>query len=244
MQILTNKRSNTLPVIFLASLAAIGVSFISNLIVLGFLSQLNRKPVPNLVQLQDGQTIQVASMGSSERTPEVIQRFASDTMTLMFNWSGQLPAETPEQAANPKPDPGVPIVAARRGSGKVTTATWQASFALSEDFRKEFLQKVAELTPADIFSRSSQVVLIPRSISAPEQVAKGEWKLAMVANLVTLETTNGAGRAIPFNKEIFIRAVDTPPLAQEAAPLAKLVYRIRQSQLEIYAIRDLERGNL
>jgi hypothetical protein len=99
--------------------------------------QLSLRKPPNFVQMIDGEPL--AATDDLARDPEVIRQFLSTTMTSMFNWSGTLPAQSIEEAAKPKPDPGITIRTPQGGSQKVTTSSWVASFAISEDFRKGFL---------------------------------------------------------------------------------------------------------
>lgn len=205
----------------------------------GNFSTLARKKPPSLVQLETGKAITVAPLGSTERSPKVVQKFAIDTMTLMMNWSGTLPATTVEEAANPKRDPGVNV-----GRSKVSTSTWQASFALSEDFRKEFLNKLAILTPTGVFQGNVQVTLVPLNVQPPQQIASGKWKIKMVANLVVFDRTDNLGNVIPFNKEVFVQAVEAPDPPAETTGITAVIYAVRSSGLEIYAIRDLEKENL
>ena len=72
------------------------ITFFLLILLYGSYSQLNKKPPPSLVQLETGKGIKVTPLGNSERTPQVISRFVSDTMTLMMNWSGSLPPTTIE----------------------------------------------------------------------------------------------------------------------------------------------------
>lgn len=214
-----------------------------------WLSRLSRKSPPSLVQMLDGRVLRVAPMESSDRTPETIKHFVGQTMALMFNWSGTLPP-TPESGQKnvPKPDPGVPIKTESIGSGgeKVTTPSWEASFALSESFRPEFLQKLATLTPRSIFSGGTQVVLMVTHLSEPQKLAPGKWKVKTVANLLTFDQGDNTGKAIPFNKDVYVRSIDTPllPLPNGVSSLHQTAYQIRQAGLEIYAIRDLQREEL
>lgn len=205
--------------------------------------RIGNKAVPTLVQMADGRATKVVALGSKERTPQTIRRFTSDALTLMFNWSGTLPPQTSEETKDPKIDPGVKL---GQESNLLSTTSWQAGFALAEDFRSDFLVKVAELTPRDVFTGNTKAVLITRHLSEPEQIKAGTWKLQVVGDLVFFNAQDNAGNSIPFNKEVFVQAVEPPstPLGELATSLEKTVYGIRQSGLEIYAIRELERNNL
>lgn len=203
----------------------------------------SRKEIPTLVQLVDGRAVKVAAMGNQERSPETIVRFVKETLTLMFNWSGKLPGANLEQTQSREPDLGKQIGS---NANLVTTASWQAGFAFSEDFRTSFLEKVAQLTPREVFSGNAQAVLIIRHISEPELIEKGRWKVQLIGDLAFFNSQDDAGRAIPFNKEVFVQAIAVPvsPLGESASVLEKTIYGVRQAGLEIYAIRELERKNL
>jgi hypothetical protein len=209
----------------------------------GATSRIARQKPPSLVQLETGQAIAVAPLGNKERTPQVISTFVVQTLTLMMNWSGKLPPQTVKEASNPKVDEGVPIKL-DRGTKKVTTSAWTSSFALSEDFRPNFLHKIASLTPQSVFSGKTKVILVPLEVGVPEKLAEGKWKVKLIANLVTLSEGDNVGKTIPFNKEVFVQAVEAPPPPPSATDLVKAVYQVRQSGLEIYGIRDLSREDL
>ena len=237
-------RSDTLALFTVGTFLLHLLAFVILFLLYGSYSQLSRKAPPSLVQLESGKSIKVAQLGSLERTPQVLLRFVSDTMTLMMNWSGNLPATTVEDAVEPKPDSGVDIRSISNSRGKVTKGAWQASYALSSDFRKEFLELLAEITPSGVFKGKTQVVFVPQYFQQPVKIAEGKWKVRMIANLTMFEQSNKLGEVIPFNKEIFVRAVEAPSSPNKVDGLEAVVYQVRSSGLEIYAIRDLPQENL
>jgi len=201
------------------------------------------KAPPTLVQLVDGRPIRVAPTDHLEREAETVRRFVADTLALMMDWSGYLPPQSPEEAKKPQPDPGMNI----QGGGRLTTAAWQAGFSLAPELRREFLKRLAEITPREVFGGGTQIVLVTQYIGNPVQIAPGKWKLVVLASLVTFKRSEALGDAVPFNKEVFVRASEPPALpegAQNASTLQKTIYRIRQAGLEIYAIRDFRRPEL
>ncbi|MGB3761282.1 MAG: hypothetical protein WBA07_33725, partial [Rivularia sp. (in: cyanobacteria)] len=62
--------------------------------------------------------------------------------------------------------------------------------------------------------------------------------------LNVFDQTNNLGEVIPFNKEIFVRAVVAPYSPVNTSNLAEVIYQVRASGLEIYAMRDLSEENL
>lgn len=201
-------------------------------------NRLAAKPAPSLVQLASGKSIQVIAVGSKDRTPDVILNFTKDTLSLLLTWTGTLPNLEGEEAA---PDPGVSISGASGSeSTRITTSAYQAGFALSEDFRKEFLLELGEIMPNGIFANgAAQVVFVPLEISQPTQIEPGKWRLSLVANLMVFDQQSVLGEPIPFNKEIFVQAVEPPEFNADLVGFAQAIQQIRASGLEIYAIRDL-----
>lgn len=225
--------------------SALGLGVLNLLLLLGLFAAMNRlsqKAPPSLVQTVDGRSIVTNAMESKERTPIVIRRFTIDTMTMLLSASGKLPATLDKP--NPVADAGVAIRLPNQTERRVSTSTWQSSFALSEDFRASALQGISELMVPEAFTGQAQVVLIPQTLSEPEKIGEGQWKVNMIANLVTIASGNPQGITIPFNKEIFLRSVDTPPPSDVSTPLQKAVYQVRSSGIEIYGMRDYTPGNM
>jgi hypothetical protein len=177
-----SKRFSTGDTLALFAIGTFGlhiITFFLLILIYGSYSQLNKKPPPSLVQLETGKSIKVAPLGNSDRTPQVVSRFVSDTMTLMMNWSGNLAPTNVEESTKPKADTGINIGERGLRGNKVTSVAWQASYALSEDFRKEFLKMLADMTPPGVFKGKTQVVLIPLAIQSPIKIAEGKWKVKM-----------------------------------------------------------------
>jgi hypothetical protein len=226
--------------------SALGLGILNLLLLLGLFVSMNRlsqKAPPSLVQTVDGRSLVTNAMESKERTPIVIRRFTIDTLTMLLSASGKLPP-TADKPNVQTIDAGIAIRLPNQTERKVSTSTWQSSFALSEDFRASALQGISELMVPEAFTGQAQVVLIPQTLSEPEKIGEGQWKVNMIANLVTIAAGNPQGITIPFNKEIFLRAVDTPPPSDVSTPLQKAIYQVRSSGIEIYGMRDYSPGNM
>ena len=101
-------------------------------------SRLAAKPPPTLVQLTGGKTVKVKAIGSTERTPDTIKKFTLRLFSLMMTWTGYLPDKSNESNLTVK-DPGVIIQEFQGQKDKLPTPAWSSSFALSADFRRQFL---------------------------------------------------------------------------------------------------------
>lgn len=197
------------------------------------------KPAPAMVQLLDGHSVAMEPVETTQRAPVLIRQFTKDALSLMFTWNSKLPAKAsdPGQSPTTVKDAGVSV-----GSGRITTSSWQASFALSEDFRNAFLTQIAKLTPSEVFVGGAQSVLSFESISEPRPIKQGKWQVDVVANLLIFDSTHPQGMVVPFNKSVFLRAKEptTDPLPEQSTPIQQAVYRIQTDGLQIYEIRDLD----
>ena len=243
-----NQRSiKLLPLFLLGNTVVVVAIFVILLIQTLYLGSVARKPIPSLVQLSDGHSTVTTPLGHNERSPKIIYRFTQDLMTLMFTWRGTLMPVADGDANNPphlQPDPGVAIA-----NSRITTASYESGFALSEDFRNDFLTEIAKLTPPDVFGGNTRVMLnidqlsAPMPVAPPTETSPGKWKLRMVAHLMVFTGGDRLGHAISFNKEIFVQSIDPPSdilsTDRTPQPIEKLVNNVRQSGLQIYAIREL-----
>lgn len=111
-----------------------------------------------IVQLQDGSISPGKFAAPNEREAETIKRFISDSMIKMFGWNGII--EATENGENvTKPDRGIDIQTTKNSRKKIPTRAWEAAFALSEnqDFRANFLKKLAEIVPSGVFNGEIQL---------------------------------------------------------------------------------------
>lgn len=201
-----------------------------------------RKPAA-FVQLIAGQPI--GTTDDLERNSEAIRQFVSKTMTSMFNWSGTLPPQNIEEVSKPKPDSGILIKTSQGNTKKVTTSSWIASFAISEDFRKGFLSEIGAMTPPEVFANNANQAmsaqLAIKRVYPPQKIAPGKWRVGMVADLIQKKRDSDRKVITPFNKDLLVRAVDYFPYPVEdtTSVLQKAIYSIRSERLEIYEIRNL-----
>ncbi|BAY80485.1 hypothetical protein NIES25_69730 (plasmid) [Nostoc linckia NIES-25] len=237
MRLLDKKEINFTPLVSIGQFVILIFLFFITLANSSKLSQISSSR-PTLVELQDGTSIRAVAVGEKDRTDQAIMDFTGRTMMNLMSWNA-IPKSS-DETLNPrelKLDPGVQIA-----DKKLTTNTWTSGFALSEDFRASFLREIAGLTPSDVFSGDTQSALLVRYLSNPQKIESGKWQLDMVANLVVFKGKDQLGNAISFNKTIFIRAVNTPPLPNNPSVQQVAAYNARKAGMEIYRIQDLDLG--
>lgn len=212
----------------------------------GAIRRLAKNEIPSLIQLSSGETIYAKAVEPAERSSETIKQFVSDSFVGMFNWDGLIQKNNAQGKLVIEADPGIEIKGVdNKTSRKVTTSSYEAAFALSEKqgFRSAFLRRLAQMTDPEIFSGNIRVAIIPNHISNPRKIREGKWEIDFQSTLVTFPKLDNAGDAIPFNKTVRIEAITTPQNPPEdTVELAKKIYKIRKSGLEITHIIDLNLG--
>ncbi|MBD2498350.1 hypothetical protein [Nostoc sp. FACHB-280] len=212
----------------------------------GAIRRLAKQEVPSLVQLSNGETITATAVEPAYRSNETIKRFVSDTFVGMFNWDGLIQKNNAQGKLIVEADPGVEVKGLENQSTlKVTTRAYEAAFALSEKqgFRAAFVRRLAQMIPSEVFSGNMRVAIIPNYISSARKIKEGKWEVDFQSTLVTFKKLDNAGDAIAFNKTVTLEAVTTPQKPPEdISELAKKIYAIRSSGLEITQIVDLDLG--
>ncbi|MHC5859921.1 hypothetical protein [Nostoc sp.] len=237
MRLLDKKEINFTPLVSIGQAVILLLLLLINLTNSSKLSKISNQK-PTLVELQDGTSIRAIAVGEKDRTDQAIMDFAGRIMMNLMSWNAV--PKSSDSNLDPtklKLDPGVQV-----SDKKLTTNTWSAGFALSEDFRASFLREIAALTPSNVFNGDTQSALLVRHLSSPQKIEEGKWRLEMVANLVVFKGQDQLGKAISFNKTVFVRAVDTPPLPNNPSVAQIEAYRARKAGMEIYRIQDLDLG--
>lgn len=237
MQLLEKKEINLTPIFLMGNAVLLVLLLLIQVINFARIGKVAESKMPTLVELADGSSIRVSPIDNDERTPAAITYFVGQTMTGLLSWTVIPKSDdlNPDPVKKPVLDAGVQV-----GDKKITTNVWVSGFALSEDFRSDFLEELGKLTPVDVFNGTTQSVLAVRYFSEPQKLVQGKWSIDMVANLVVFQGSNQVGKAIAFNKTIFVRAIDTPAPPANSASIQRIAYSVRKAGLEIYKMQDLE----
>jgi hypothetical protein len=228
-----------------ASVGFSGLALFLHVIALNMLLDIAKKPAPSLVQLVDGQAIEVGAIDSKDRSLKTVQSFTTESLTMLMGWTNDLPVANGEAKVF---DEGS-LVKTKNGDKRITTTTFQSSFLLSDDLRDEALKILAEMTPPEVFEGKVKTSLKYQHVTIPIPVdnkSSGKWKINVIATLIKYQQGRGDTVQVPFNKEIIVRAIDTPSLPKGgkfANEIESLIYSIRRSGLEIVSMKDLEPTN-
>jgi hypothetical protein len=218
-----------------------GLGLLVQIIVLGTAIGIAKKPAPALVQLSDGGSINVQAVGSTDRSPKVLQSFTTDLLTLLMSWNNEIPTKDGNKDVI-KTDLGMQVATAS-GEKRITTQVFQAGFAFSDNLRGEILKIIAEMTPPDVFQGNLKTALKFQQVTIPVQIEPGKWKITVIGTLIQFQRGRADTVKVPFNKELVLQAVDTPALPQSgkfANELENAIYNIRRVGLEITAMKDVE----
>jgi hypothetical protein len=219
-----------------------GLALLLQLVILGNVVGIAKKPAPSLVQLSDGQAIKVKAIGSTERSIEVVQNFTTDSLIMLMSWTNELPAIKGQAKAE---DKGF-LVKTKTGEKLITLGTFQASFVFSDQLRDEIVKILAEMTPPDVFKGTIKTTLKFQHVTIPAPIDQGKWRVNVVGTLLQYQPGRGDTVKIPFNKELIVQSIDTPTLpagGKFSNELEAVVYNIRQAGLEIVAMKDIEADN-
>ena len=243
----------------LCSLGTLGVSILGLIIGIVALAKTNaiaNKPMPTLVQTSSGKTMAIEVVDGKQRPPKLIQDFTVKTLTNLFTWRSFLIPTNQEEMRTLKVDPGVAVESDGTASLKLPTPVWAASFAISDDFRKDFVGKhLGPLTTTlKVLQGSSETAFIPIAIQEPIEVKSNNpeeklWKVKVVANLAIRTSPNVPETLVPVNKDIYIRSVN-PPLMPDLnhldpkTDLQAVTAIARSSGLEIYGMEDFSKQDL
>jgi hypothetical protein len=216
-----------------------GLALLLQLVILGNVVNIAKKPAPSLVQLSDGQAIKVKAIGSTDRSLEVVQNFTTDSLIMLMSWTNELPAIKGQTKTT---DQGF-LVKTKTGEKLITLGTFQASFVFSDKLRDELVKILAEMTPPDVFKGTVKTTLKFQHVTIPTPLGEGKWRINVVGTLLQYQTGRGDTVKIPFNKEIIVQSIDTPSIpagGKFSNELEAVVYNIRQAGLEITSMKDME----
>lgn len=267
---LTQQKRSLFPLLLLAILSGQLLTLML-VTVQGFaIRGISNKPTPTLVQQTTGEVITTRPVPAHERTPAVIKSFVVLILSQLLTWNGTITTASGNQMR----DPGIALstvstdtgtdtetgsssskIGTKVGSAKVATSSAMASFALSEDFRQAFLERIATLTPAGVFTGRQKVVLVIDQISEPTELNAAtagsgsnsttdpakKWQLNVLANLTVFDGNNAPIKTIPFNREIVVETTSVPTLPEGDSPLEQAIYNIRAAGLHITDIRPISR---
>lgn len=214
-----NQKNNVLLIFAIATFSINGLILLLVLFHQTMLQQLSQQLMPqSLVELANGQAITADAEDNLERQPQTIRRFVGETMTFLLTTS-------PKQPAN--------------------LVLETSSQLLAPEFRPLFQTQMKQLNKINqlgISNRSKESVLAIARISEPIPLEPGEWKVEMQANQLIFSSSDLLGESIPFNKQIFVRAVpkQTVTLPENSLPWHLAIYRLGEAKLEIYRICDLQ----
>ncbi|MEO1133678.1 MAG: hypothetical protein AAFX40_13340 [Cyanobacteria bacterium J06639_1] len=222
----TSRRTGASQVVLL------GVLVLVELLQWLFVYQIARRPIPSLVQLQDGTSIQVEAIAPNERTPAAIRSYVYTALTALFTATGTVQDGSGKRIEDRQ---------FQLGDRPVATSAWAASHALAGDFpRSSMLQRIANITPPEVFDTDAQteVHLEIRNLSDPIPVGDGQWQVDVVATRVVTQQGIETDR-LPFNKSVFVRAIEPYRAPEASTPVTLAMQGYRSGGMEIYAIDGL-----
>lgn len=237
--------------LFLLVILAVGLSGLSTLLTFSnllYTRQITRKPFPTLVQTTSGDTIEIGFESPGYRSPEIIKGFTADTLYYLMTMTSYGAGSAEVSALNPSRKKAMPIkVKTDDSQGAITQTAWLASESLEAKFADKFRQKLAQMTPPDVFTGKEEVILKIDYIKEPVEVNDekgrwaGQWTVDVIGNLKVYRIQQGEVKSIPFNKRVTLRPVQ-PQTIHDVEKFGELAIALNASQrsgLQITDIKDL-----
>jgi hypothetical protein len=226
---------------FLILLTLNGLAIVVGLISLIIVNAVRTKPIPQLVQINDGQLISTEPRDPNYRSDEVIKNFVTSTFQGFYEWTGLVVDHSTLDHYNPKAkrDSGFLVK-----NGKLTTSAYHSGYALTLKIREAFLNELASIIPTGIFEVNPTITstFVPTILSHPER-NDGQIKMTMVGEVVVIGRTPTGflnNKVIPLNKEIIMQVVEpTLPKHSYRNEEERGMTLARQYGLEIIEIKDL-----
>jgi hypothetical protein len=93
-----------------------------------------------------------------------------------------------------------------------------------------------------VFTGEVSGVLVIQTISQPQAIGVGRWRVDMVATRILFDGANPAGLSIPFNRTFYLTAIEPSkdPLIENATEYQRVIYQTLLGGLQIEEIRPLE----
>ncbi|MBE9214372.1 hypothetical protein IQ247_17140 [Plectonema cf. radiosum LEGE 06105] len=222
MQTLNTDKNQT-NIVPLFAIATFALHFLTLILLMfhgGMLQQVKRKSVPQiLVQLADGRVITADATSNLERDMPKASSFANRQTIRRFVGETMTLMFTWSQKQS-------------------STVVWNiTSELLRNDFQRKFAQRFNNF---ELESPEENVLVIQR-ISQPEVISEGKWKVEILGNRLIFSRGDNLGKSVPFNKQIFVEAIDeVNSLPNIPTPLNLAVYRLGEARIQIYNICDIE----
>lgn len=185
---------------------------------------------PMHIESKDGKIIEVSQADYLARSPQSIKEFLRLEMSLLWNWESFDPKV---RCDDPAKDRCTKIMVGNKRIKVPLTllaAEEGLSFSQTDSFGPDLIREIALLIPSEVFAgrMAQQFRELYLGEPTPIQGQPGRWSLRMRSTRI-MKLIDGRKRAIDFNRELFIRAIDPKP----GNP-------IRKYGLEIYAMRPLD----
>ncbi|MDJ0534756.1 MAG: hypothetical protein QNJ70_20125 [Xenococcaceae cyanobacterium MO_207.B15] len=198
------KKINYTPLLLMGNFGLSLVIILQLLFQGSLLLEVGNEPPTRFVELANGQTLKTQPITSSERSPEVIDKFTRTMMEALFSASYNI---TVVEGNNLEKAAAVSI-----NEKTITERSAVALMFVTPELMPMLLDDISSLVDKEILSGGKTRVLKITHLSKPEKVENktGYWELQMVANLYSYNPSDRQLLASRFNKKIRVKVVDYP----------------------------------
>lgn len=224
-----------------------GSSALLTLLMFFMMAGISNRPASPVVAMPDGSSIFAKTISGDARSPENVQAHVAKSLAELLTWRGIKAPTTPQEIKNPLTDPGVKVGPGRNlPGGTVPTSVANASYALSDKYRDDFLRYIAKMNSTlGIQSRQTQAAWMPEQIGIPQPDGKC-WNVKVISHILIAASPQSSlnNKQIPFNKRAKVCPVPVPQLSSveqkfKDPGIAKVIVESRGLGMQIEGFSDL-----
>ena len=242
--------------LLIVSLVTAGCSALSLLFSVSsvlYTQRLVNKEFPSLVQMNNGESAQIVFEDPDYISPTSIKAFVSNTLYHAMAQTSYGAGDAEVSMLNPNREKATPVpVKVGQENKPITQNAWLATEAMEPTFAQGFRSMLAGMTHPDVFSGKEEVLLDISRVKEPEPVDAendewaGKWTVDVIATLRVYRLSSGEVKAIPFNKRVTVKPIDSPTIlsSDEYGELAVVLNQVQSQGLQITDMVDLKLGEV
>ncbi|EDX82597.1 hypothetical protein S7335_1301 [Synechococcus sp. PCC 7335] len=242
-------KNGNLYILVLISVCLSTASILFIFINLLYTRQITRKEFPSLVQTTSGETIEIGLEDPEYRSPVTIRSYVGRTLYYLMTMTSYGVGDDQVSSLDPQRQKALPVkVDLGDDQGAITQTAFLASESLESNFADEFRQKLAQMTPPEVFTGVEEIILKldyirnPVPVNDEKERWTGVWTVDVVGNLKVYRLGKGEIDTIPYNKRVTVRPIDEP-LIHDVTQFGELAIALNAAQragLQIIGMKDLQ----
>ncbi len=205
----------------------------------------NKPPTPYAIALS-GEKVPIGEAKSDQDKAVIIQGFVDETLTGIYTWKSDLPANNLQEGNKPVADKGINIKSKEGKDIAIPTVSFFSTMSLEPNLGNAYRQEIAQYVDKYKIgpgNDKTSAIFIPRQTSAPISIGQDTWLVNIVGAqiIVSRAKTTVVQHAyqVTVRNARVLTIPDAMKLYKGDADMAKFVAKARSSGLEITKIAPL-----